>query len=212
MKIEQLKSYLPDILVNELPGEKSHLNMMPSDRKRLKAPLKKECYLGAVMVLIYPVNDVLNIVLMLRPKYEGIHSNQVSLPGGKKEFTDADLSITALRETEEEMGVPKDDIQLLGALTKVYIPPSNFMVYPYVGYLNYRPIFIPEKREVETIIETPINKLFDESIVKSTEIILADGLKKETPYFDIDNHIVWGATALILEEFKQTLKLVKSRL
>ena len=213
MKIEDVISHLPDILSNELPGEEVQMKMAPTHRHRSSYSLAENPNhkLGAVLTLLYPKDNVLNTVLMLRPHYDGTHSNQVSFPGGKMENNDLDLSYTAIRETEEEIGVVKTDIRLLGKLTDVYIPPSNFLVKPYVGYIDYTPEFIPQIEEVAAIIETPIETLLDDSIVKLTKVKVASGGKIETPYFDIKNNIVWGATALMLSELKEILRVIKTR-
>ena len=104
-------------------------------------------------MLFYPdINNETRLVLMLRNKYKGVHSNQISLPGGKVDRLDKSLKDTALRETHEEIGLHKDDIDIVGDLSSVYIPPSNFNVYPFIGYINTTPIFHPDPKEVSLIL------------------------------------------------------------
>jgi 8-oxo-dGTP pyrophosphatase MutT (NUDIX family) len=110
-----------------------------------------------------------------------------------------------LRETEEEIGVSGSDITLLGALSKLYIPPSNFMVFPFVGYLNYQPVFRPDPGEVQSIIEINVNSLQNPDLKKEKPLKLSTGQIIQTPYFDIQGHTVWGATAMILSEFAELI-------
>lgn len=148
--------------------------------------------LSAILILIYPKNDELYSVLMLRNTYNGEHSGQISFPGGKKESNE-NLEETAIREFEEEVGVIIKKNQLLKKMTDVYIPPSNFLVTPYLGFSEKTPTFSPNKREVAKLIEFPIRMLLDKDIIETTN---------NTPYFNIQNQFVWGATALILSELQ----------
>lgn len=162
--------------------------------------------LSAVMLLLYPIDYKPHFCLMQRPVYEGTHSGQVSFPGGKMEDDDLNLRDTALRETFEEVGIQQDKIQIMGELTQVYIPPSNFLVSPFIGFLDERPVFQPDDYEVDEVIEVPVDLLLDHSIVKETHIPMGkEGVRMKTPYFEIENRIVWGATAVMLSEFKEML-------
>lgn len=157
--------------------------------------------------MIYPKKNVPHIVLMKRPEYNGAHSGQVSFPGGKKEIEDVDLQATALRETEEETGILRSEIQVIGKLTELYIPPSGFLVEPYVGYLDAQPIFTPDEREVAELIEMPLDLLLDDTIVERKKIhIKSHNVYIDTPYFNIQEHVVWGATCMMLSELKQILR------
>jgi 8-oxo-dGTP pyrophosphatase MutT (NUDIX family) len=131
-----------------------------------------------------------------------VHSNQVSFPGGKAEDFDKDLYQTSLRETEEEIGVDKSIISKIGEMTQVYIPPSNFLVSAFLSFQNVLPEFIKEEKEVKEILEIPIRSVLDSRNIKTTEIKMGNGMKLSTPYFDLQEKIVWGATAAILSEFK----------
>ena len=160
--------------------------------------------LSAVMLLIYPKDELAHIALIERPKYDGVHSGQIALPGGSKDNEDLNLEITALREVSEEIGIEKN-INVIGQLSDVYIPPSKFLVSPFIGILKNKPIFKKDDFEVEKIIEVPISLLFDDLIIKHGSVPVNKGNIK-APYFDIYGHKVWGATAIIINEFKSIMK------
>jgi 8-oxo-dGTP pyrophosphatase MutT (NUDIX family) len=160
---------------------------------------------AGVLLLLYPVQGDLTFALMQRPEYDGVHSGQISLPGGRREG-DESLSHTALRETCEELGVC-DGLTLLGSLEKLYIPPSDFEVSPVVAYRAERPTWRPDPAEVAAIIETPLSVLFDDTLKDSEEVFRADVNLTLTIYFyRIQGHKVWGATAAILSEFEVRLR------
>ncbi len=161
---------------------------------------------SAVLALLYPKNDVLHTLLMLRPTYDGVHSGQVSFPGGKREPEDDSLEETALREFAEETGAVTSEIELLGPLTPVYIPPSRALVTPYLGYVERLDSLSPDAQEVEELIETPFDLLLSEEILKRREqYIPVMGRSAEIPYFDVQGHVVWGATAMMIAELRALL-------
>ncbi|CAN5523560.1 CoA pyrophosphatase [soil metagenome] len=163
--IKLLEQYLKE----ELPGTKAHRLLAPSNRELSNYQFIKEGKekAGSVLILLYPSNGEIFIPLMQRPDYQGIHSGQISFPGGKKEEIDQDLIATALRETMEEIGVLEKDVTVLGTLTEMYIPASNFKVLPVVGYLNSHPYFVPDQYEVVKIIEASIKGLLNEANIKN---------------------------------------------
>ena len=135
------------------------------------------------------------------------HSGQMSFPGGRFETEDGDLSITALRETEEEIGIKRSEVQLLGGLTELYIPVSNFLVHPFVGYLPYTPSFVPDAREVHAVVETPFNRFFEASAIQKKDMHLSESLRlRDVPFYDIAGKVVWGATAMMLSELVELTK------
>ena len=146
------------------------------------------------------------ILFTRRASHLAKHSGQVALPGGKVEEGDPDVEFTALREAEEEIGIDAGKVEVIGSLSELYIPVSNFLVSPIVGFLDHKPTFVPEQREVARIIPTTLNHLIQPEIVKQTPISLGGGKYLETPYFDIAGEVVWGATAMILSELIQVLK------
>jgi 8-oxo-dGTP pyrophosphatase MutT (NUDIX family) len=203
-EIDQLRTAFS----GQLPGQEAQFKMASSfrfspefiDEQRPKARV------GSVLVLLFPIDNEIYTLLTLRTSYKGVHSGQVSFPGGKKDESDSDLMATALRETWEEVGVPDYDIELIGNLTELYIPASNFIVTPFVGLVKARPEFQPNSREVEKIIEAPLSLLLNDQIRKQTQISINEGLTIDAPYFDIDNEVVWGATAMMLSELVEIIR------
>lgn len=144
---------------------------------------------------------------MKRPEYEGSHSGQISLPGGKIEINDTSLAHTALRETNEELGISEENIQILGNLTSLKIQVSGFEVNPFVGFLKVKPLWKPDPNEVKYLIETPVNTLLD----PSTTMVENRNLHNkniDVPFFYIRNEKIWGATAMILSEFVEIIKIM----
>ncbi|MBL4755163.1 MAG: CoA pyrophosphatase [Flavobacteriales bacterium] len=202
---------LETALKRPLPGKVAQFKMAPYDRVLkliANAFTSKRTKESAVLCLFYPKNREPHFSLILRNTYKGVHSGQIGFPGGKVEEEDASFEQTALRETEEEVGVQRDHVKIIGVLTDLYIPPSGFLVHPFIGYLETAPDFIPDSNEVSKIIETPLSTLMDESIVGRKKIkVSSANLKVKYPYFDIQGETVWGATAMILSELKEIIKL-----
>jgi 8-oxo-dGTP pyrophosphatase MutT (NUDIX family) len=167
--------------------------------------------LGGVLILLYCANDELHVVLTKRPDYIGVHAGQVSCPGGRHEPPET-LEDTALRETYEELGIPPADVELLGELTSLYVMPSDFEVHPFVGrYMGAgRAGFVPDTREVAAVLEVPLRLLLDPATRAEEEMELRGGLRMEVPFFRVGEHKVWGATAMILSEFVERLRKVRS--
>lgn len=162
--------------------------------------------LGGVYIMLYQKENTPHFALIRRPEYDGPHSAQIALPGGQKDDTDANIHYTALRELEEEVGIAKSSVELLGELSQVYIPPSKFLVTPVVGFLSGEAQFKKDDYEVAEIIEVPLTMLLDDSLVKKGTVQVSGGnMKMKVGYFDIYGHMVWGATAIILNEFKHVL-------
>ncbi len=194
---------LKDLLIQPLPGEQAQFQMAPQGRLNFIMPDKLQN--AAVLILLYPMEDKPWLVLMKRPEYEGVHSGQVSLPGGKYEVIDENMQSTALRETSEELGIPIDQMNIIGNLSCLKIPVSGFEVYPFVGFLKTNPKWKPDKVEVAKVIETPLNVLIQKSTIKTDNWILR-GNNIEVPYYSINGEKIWGATAMILSEFVTILK------
>jgi 8-oxo-dGTP pyrophosphatase MutT (NUDIX family) len=181
-------------------------NMMtPRPRESVRPPKKKRSpNQGAVMLLFYNKNHKLNILLIKRQDNLSYHPGQISLPGGKHEDKETFLE-TALRETYEEVGIESDNLEVMGKLNPVYIPPSDFVVYPFVSWHNSQPVCTPCYDEVAETIEVSINELFKKSS-KSSEMRIINGSEITAPYFKIKEHKVWGATAMILNELLERFK------
>ena len=135
------------------------------------------------------------------------HSGQVSFPGGRYEESDGDLVNVALREAHEEVGVSPVEVEVLGRLTELYIPVSNFVVHPFVGILLGQPDFRPQPGEVESILTPALSDFSGQQNRKMTDLHIAGGITlKGVPYFDVGGRVVWGATAMILSEFMEVLE------
>ena len=191
-----------------LPGEASHAAMSPMGRGNSSDAIKlaKNIRKSAVAIVLYAERNSLSSVLIQRPTYDGVHSGQVCLPGGKKEDFEQYLHETAIRECVEETGLIADHLELLAPLTPVYIPPSNHHVHPYIFHYHEKPIFHPDQREVAEIIEFNLNQIMDDRKIKRIDLDLGQNkILKNVPYFDIEGRVVWGATAIILNELRTLL-------
>jgi 8-oxo-dGTP pyrophosphatase MutT (NUDIX family) len=147
----------------------------------------------------------LHLVLTRRPEYPGAHSGQISLPGGRREAGES-LQTTALREANEEIGLIPTSVEVIGELSPLYTPPSNFCIYPFIAFSATRPTFQPDAKEVAELIELPLTLLFSPTIYKEEIWYFPDYGERRVPFFDIFGHQVWGATAMILNEFLTLLR------
>lgn len=196
---------LKDAFNGPLPGKEAQLLMSPSVRfTGVHLPNRSLARESSVLILLYPKNGVWYIPLMQRQVYIGAHSGQISFPGGKKEKSDKHHWATALRETYEELGVKYEDIEFVGELTSLYIPNSNYIVYPQVGIIKYTPNFVPDSREVASIIEAPLNELCNPNNIKRFTRQIND-IMVDAPYFSFQSYEIWGATAMMMSEFFQVL-------
>ena len=209
MTFAEFTKYIPKILQQQLPGGTAHLKMAPLGRP-VTLPVaeyeKLKPKKSAVMMLAYPKNGEAHIVLIKRNTYPGMHSAQISFPGGKEEPEDKDFMATALRETFEEVGIAQSEIEVVMPFSEIYIPPSNFLVYPFLGIMNVSPVFAPNPAEVSQIIEMPLSVFLDESTVVDMPMQTSYSQHIMVPSFMIDGNIVWGATAMKLSELKETIK------
>lgn len=189
---------------SQLPGLEAQMIMAPETRREILPRIiekhAKTAREAAVLCLLYPKNNLLYFVLIKRVSYPGVHSNQIGFPGGKLEEGENALQ-AALRETEEEIGVKVSENSIVGTLTELYIPPSNFMVYPFVAYLKKQPLFILDEKEVAYHLEVPLDDLLNGENIKS-KIMKASYGTFNNQYFSFQNEIVWGATAMILSELR----------
>jgi len=204
----KLKSYLKKRLQQELPWKIAHAELAPYRKITFDKSEIKNAKKSAVLVLFYVKNNELYLALMQRATYKGTHSGQISFSGGKQEQTDKNSIETALREANEEIGIIATDVAIVGQLTNVYIPVSNFYVTPIVGILNYYPNFIIDKHEVKEVVEVKLTNLMNAKIVKQ-KIKLSTNTTLKVPSFVFNDKIIWGATALILNELKYILTTEK---
>ena len=164
---------------------------------------------SAVLCLLFPMNNELYMLLMKRREDRTAHSGQVSFPGGSYEATDADFKATALREAQEEVGIVSADVTILGALTPLYIPVSNFNVYPFVGYSTQRPQYTLSDNEVSYTIEVPLSSLLHPERKTVTDVVspaLPDMIRNVNAYKLEDGTIIWGATAMMISELEAILE------
>ena len=201
---EKLIEGLRKRLKRELPGSSAQELMAPNLRfTGNKLPDPKLSKPSAVLILLFPDAGDLTTVFIERTAY-GPHGGQISLPGGKLEKTDKNIQETALREANEEIGVPGDEVEIIGQLTSLYVPHSNFCIVPVVGYLNKKPLFMKNDDEVVTIIEAKIYDLFHNRN-KGVEHMNKGNFSIEAPYYRVNGHTVWGATAMIMSELEGLL-------
>ncbi len=159
-------------------------------------------------MLLYPKNKITHLALIVRNSYPGIHASQIAFPGGKVEESDTSLSETALRETYEEIGVNSDKVMVDRAFSEVYIPPSNFLVSPFLGLSKEELSFNLSPDEVSDIIELPLFQFLDDKIVVNVNMSTSYASDISVPAFQIDGHLVWGATAMMMSELKEIIKKV----
>lgn len=205
--MKKIREYLEERLKKELPGEQAHVQMAPIQRPlAAEARLYADTKNSAVLILLYPHRERIFTALMMRPEYQGVHSNQVSFPGGRREEGDADIRATAIREAEEELGLLGREIEIIGNLSELYIPPSKSLVTPVIAFAEKRPEFKTDEREVRELIEADVFEMFEERHFNNTEVVTSGYLMKQVPAILYKGYTIWGATAMILNEFKWILK------
>ncbi len=203
MDLNEVIDKLKERLGKSLPGAKAHepLRAKPVGtlfpRFEHKVPPKP----GSVLILLYPETNSIVFPLIKRADYQGAHSGQVSFPGGKAEQGESVID-TALREANEEIGINPSDVSIIGKLSNFFVIPSNFMVTPVVGVCNSCPVLTPDAHEVVKILQGDLDSLLAEDAVKKKEILAAGRYRMLAPHFEIENEVVWGATAMMLNEFR----------
>lgn len=200
MNINSLKELLTERIHKGLPGWDAHVKMSTHvhQHARLKPP--QHTRKAAVMMLLYPKDNQLWMPLIERPVYDGVHSGQMALPGGKVEPEDTDLMHTAIRETFEEIGVKVKPEKMIGRLSDLYIPPSNMMVSPFVGLLEDPPSYIADPLEVASIIDISVQSLRVPENYLLKKIKVYNGNVLNAPSFILEGKTIWGATAMMLSE------------
>jgi len=213
MNFEEFALRIPKIKNLPLPGETSHLKMAPQFRleelrsARLKTTKAKK---AGVMALFYPgaANETQFLLILRKSHPKDVHSNQIGFPGGKVEENDTDIQETALRETHEEVGVPPEKIEIVRSLSEIYIPPSNFEVFPFLGlYQKFEP-FVPQKSEVEALVEVRLSDFMDDSNLFTQNLTTSYAENVAVPAFRLNGHTVWGATSMMLSEIRVLLQQV----
>ena len=152
-----------------LPGISSHLKMSPASRAQELLRINDNARKSAVLILFFQDEDELKMVVIRRSVYVGIHSGQIAFPGGRYEEEDGNVRTTALREIEEEIGIPENKIEIIGRLSDIYVPPSNFIISIFVGYLADKPVYKIDEREVDEVIEIPFSDFFKSDVIKQKD-------------------------------------------
>lgn len=186
-----------------LPGPAAHIKMAPAHRDHLISISRGPEFArkSGVLILLFPdEQDEISTVFIKRMEYEGVHSGQIAFPGGKSEDSDPDIIATAIREAEEEIGVKKESIQVVGRLSDLFVPPSNFIISPVIAQTPACPAFIPDMTEVAEIFTVPLRYFLNQDNSGEYKINYRNNLNISVPGFSYKNHLIWGATAMILSE------------
>lgn len=215
MELMTLVDHLQQKMQQPLPGYKVQLGLYSaqglkdyeSHLKNFDPASDQNTRQSSVLILLYEKDGKVFIPLIQRPEYEGVHSGQIALPGGKVEPSDTDVQATALRETFEEIGIGPEHITVLGQLTPVFIPPSRFWVNVVLGYSQKMPPFIPDKREVASVLEYPLDQLEQLAFIEEREVMRAQQWKMKAPGYVFQDHFIWGATSMILTELRELIKI-----
>jgi 8-oxo-dGTP pyrophosphatase MutT (NUDIX family) len=205
-KIEEALQFLEKALKEPKPGLSAQLRMITNPRPGNKTYKEAEgsSLKAGVLVLLYPWNKRLHLVLTKRTPSVLFHQGQISFPGGRQDPGES-LQQTALREAREELMIEPAGIKILGELTPLYIPPSNYCMYPVVGAADRRPDFQPSSHEVAEIIEVPVDHLLDDRNIRR-EVWTIGSIKLDVPFYLFKGHKIWGATAMVLAELVELLK------
>lgn len=191
--------------LQNLPGIEAHKKFYPLRFEQIEKP--DEVKLSAVGVHLFEKETELCFILIERSEYDGHHSKQIAFPGGKKEIFDKDLEETARRESIEEINIKMNQVKLIGQITPVYIPVSNFEVYPFLYWHEQVPSYDSSSLEVNDIFIVNCSDLLNDDNLSEIDIEISKNSKlKKVPCFRLQNKIVWGATALILSEIREILK------
>jgi len=211
MDLTALVDHLTLRLQQPLPGHRAQMARFSSQalsdyEKRFEEAAKEATRQSSVLILLYEKNGQVFIPLIKRPEYEGVHSGQIALPGGKVEPGDKDITATALRETWEEIGIATDQVSVLGTLTPIYIPPSRFWVNVVLGYCKDEPSFVADAHEVASVIELPIAHLQSIQHIEERSVMSSQTFNMKAPGYVYEDHFIWGATFMILGELWELLK------
>jgi len=203
------KTLLREALTKALPGEMAHRVLLPHGRGLYPAAGVNNIKQSSVLVLIFPENGQLHTCLIRRPTTMRHHGGQIAFPGGRSELSDKSLVQTALRESFEEIGIGESQIEIVGALTPLYVEVSNFMINPFVGWCESLPPFKPDNREVDELLIIPVDKFLSQTTEWRSVVTPRGNLN--VPGFFIDPPFIWGATAMIISEFKEIYLSLKKR-
>ena len=197
-------------LKEPLPGKQAHISMLPEGRDLTDSDTNHSINKSAVLILIYPEGDELYFCLTKRNSMLKHHPGQISFPGGRCENHETDPWVTSLRETKEEIGVPQNQIKLIGKLSEVFVKVSNFIIYPYIGFSSEKPDFKVNHNEVEALIVLPLMSILSDNN-RTTRMINTSLGPMNVPCYHISDNIIWGATSMMIAELEAILKQYYSR-
>jgi 8-oxo-dGTP pyrophosphatase MutT (NUDIX family) len=201
--IERLERELEE----ELPGRKAQFLMAPGERQ-IDYVEPDDSILACVLALIFPKNKEWHVALIERvsENIHDVHAGQLSFPGGRFEESDYSYQDCALREAEEEIGIQASEVGIIGELTSLYIPVSNYLIYPFIGFMGEQPEYIIQKNEVQGVIEIPLKHFLESKNKKKIDMNIRASILKDVPYYDVHNIPLWGATAMIMSEFETIIR------
>lgn len=205
--LDALADFLQERLQRPLPGAAAHASMFPLTRGNLRPKFKSSVpdRQGSVLILLYEQDGGVYFPLIKRPSYPGVHGGQISLPGGKADPGEAPAE-TALREGEEEIGIDSGSVTVLGQLTGFMVLVSNIFITPVVGIYRGLPTFKPDPREVERVLVYSLGELMRLEEIPKKEILSSGSIPLMAPHFEVGDEVVWGATGMVLNEFRMVLR------
>lgn len=193
-------------LAMPLPGYEAQKKMEPPSRQQLlKIPRTEAPREGAVLIAFFPDQQGISTIMIQRSVYDGVHSGQIAFPGGRRDPSDQSLTETAIREAVEEVGVNREATKVIGSLSRLYIPPSNFDVLPVIAVLSERPALTIQPEEVTEAFFVPLRQLTNPENCQLKTIHARNYSIADVPAYCIDNRIIWGATAMIISELLAVL-------
>jgi len=196
-----------------LPGTTAQNMMAPVTRPEQMKGISdfSKARMAAVLILLYPGKNDLMLPFIKRPEYDGVHSGQIAFPGGKSEKSDHDITFTALREAYEETGINPGAVSVIGKLTDLYVPPSNYLVTPVVGFSVKKPAFVTDPLEVAALYQFRLKDILNPGNRRHETLYGAGNRLIRVPCFKTNNQVIWGATAMILAELVQLFEKINLR-
>ena len=201
------KAHLKEALKNQLPGERAHRLLLPPGRELYPPAEKSGIMQSSVLMLLFPENGKIHTCLIRRPTTMRNHAGQLAFPGGRFEPSDKTLLQTALRESFEEIGTDNNQLEIVGALTPLYVQVSNFTINPFIGWSETIPAFQTDKREVDEIFKIPVEKFLHHATLQVQKISTVNGTFEVSGFY-IDQLFIWGATAMIISEFNEIYRSI----
>lgn len=205
---QKLIDFFEQKMKEPLPGLSAQLKMEPPHRNNefQKNPDFDNFRKSAILIILWIDQKSLKTAFILRPEYDGFHSNQIAFPGGKSEKSDKDLIQTALREANEEVGINSEIVKVMGSLTPLFIPPSRFMVYPVIGISKNKPDFKTDPHEVKTLLIADISTFLNTENIIKQQFVIRNTTINDIPCYKMGDHLIWGATAMILSELLELIE------